>query len=127
MNTNKTLAAVACIFIFAGIAFGAFGAHWLKTLISAHYLQTFDTGVRYQIYAGLGLLILSVSGLNAKWAFRFILFGAIVFSFSLYLLALNELISSQFKIFGAIAPLGGLSMLLGWGMAAYQFLKNKSH
>ena len=89
MNANKTLAAYASILIGAGIAFGAFGAHWLKPMISAHYLQTFDTGVRYQIYNGLGLLILAISGLNAKWAFRFILFGTMVFSASLYLLAFN--------------------------------------
>jgi len=125
MQIENKNASIACVLLCTGIALGAMGVHLLKDTISEHYLKTFETGVRYQIYAGLGSLMLSFAGETMKKAFQFIFIGSLIFSGSIYLLAMNEIISSSLKIFGAIAPFGGLIMIVGWALAAMSFWKRK--
>lgn len=107
-----------------GVAAGAFGAHALKTRLSAEMLAIFETGVRYQMYHALALLIaawaqtrwpgalVSVSG----WLF---IVGIILFSGSLYLLCFTGE-----RWLGAITPLGGLAFLAGWLCLAYAAYKD---
>ncbi|WP_028609893.1 DUF423 domain-containing protein [Paenibacillus harenae] len=97
------------------IALGAFGAHGLENRISDHYLEVFETGVRYHMYSALGLMLVSLLGnllgeskLIRNGA-RLICAGTVIFSGSLYVLAL-----SSKSILGAITPLGGVAMLAGW-------------
>jgi uncharacterized membrane protein YgdD (TMEM256/DUF423 family) len=102
-------------FSFLSVALGAFGAHALKEKLSPYFISVFKTGVEYQIYHSLALMILAV--LTARAAdpglFRTagILFtvGIIIFSGSLYLLALT-----QVKLWGAVTPIGGVCFLVGW-------------
>lgn len=107
--------------IFIGIVLGAFGAHALKdTLNDSDKLQSFETGVKYQIYHGLALISLvaveRVFQLNFTTTYRFILIGVFCFSVSIYGLTIGHLI--QFpalnKILGPITPIGGLLLLIGW-------------
>jgi len=96
------------------VAFGAFGAHALKESLSDHYLEVFETGVRYQMYHGLGILIIALLSqrLPSKltlWSARLLLIGTVVFSGSLYILALSGV-----DWLGAITPLGGVAFLAGW-------------
>ena len=103
-----------------GVAFGAFGAHALKAALNPAMLEVFETGVRYQMYHGLGLLALgaipALQGRNR--APGLLLAGTCVFSGSLYLLSFTGV-----KWLGAITPIGGLLMLAGWGLAAWQLWK----
>lgn len=93
------------------IAFGAFGAHGLKRILSPEALIWVETGARYEMYAGLALLALAaLEGKRASrtwpgevWALGL---GAAIFSGSLYLMALT-----QWRFFGALAPVGGLLMM----------------
>ena len=104
---------------FVGVAFGAFGAHGLRGRLSPDLLAVFETGVRYQMYHTLALLIVAAAIghtgsaprlLIAGWSF----FGGIVlFSGSLYALALTGV-----GILGAITPIGGLLFLVGWAYLA---------
>lgn len=99
---------------FLAVALGAFGAHALKSRLSADMLNVFEVGVRYHLYHALALLaaawacsrwpgqLTSASG----WLF---LMGIIVFSGSLYLLSITGL-----RWLGAITPIGGLTLLSGW-------------
>jgi uncharacterized membrane protein YgdD (TMEM256/DUF423 family) len=99
---------------FLAVALGAFGAHALKSRLSADMLNVFEVGVRYHLYHALALLaaawacsrwpgqLTSASG----WLF---LMGIIVFSGSLYLLSVTGL-----RWLGAITPIGGLTLLSGW-------------
>jgi uncharacterized membrane protein YgdD (TMEM256/DUF423 family) len=104
---------------FLGVAIGAFGAHGLRGRLSPEMLAVFEIGVRYQMYHVFALLfvaaaigrtprtrVLDISG----YAF---LAGVIIFSGSLYALALTAT-----PLFGAITPIGGLAFLIGWACLA---------
>ena len=104
-----------------GVALGAFGAHALKASLSPAMLEVFETGVRYQTYHGLGLLALAAwpryqgpkyQGRGSR-APTLLLTGTLVFSLSLYLLSVTGL-----RWLGAVTPLGGLLLLVGWGLVA---------
>ena len=98
-----------------GVALGAFGAHGLKKRLPPERIEFFETGVRYQMYHALGLFGVAFAITNwpfsnfapiAGWLF---VAGTLLFSGSLYLLSLTDR-----RWLGAIAPLGGLSFILGW-------------
>ena len=101
---------------FTGVAAGAFGAHALKQKLSTDLLNAFEVGVRYQMYHALALIALGIlySNVNYQnsmisasgWSF---IVGTIIFSGSLYILALSGV-----RIWGAITPIGGVFLLVGW-------------
>ena len=100
----------AAIVGLCAVALGAFGAHILREhLQSLGTTQTWQTGVLYHLVHAVVLLVLSSWRPVPKWSFWLLLAGVIIFSGSLYLLALTGL-----RWFGAITPLGGLGMLAGW-------------
>ena len=99
---------------FVAVALGAFAAHGLKARLAPELLATFETGVRYQMYHALALL--GVAWACTRWPGTLVtvggwLFvaGTLVFSGSLYLLALTGE-----RWLGAITPFGGLALLAGW-------------
>ena len=95
-------------FMFLAVGLGAFGAHALKTRLSPEMLAVFETGVRYQIYHALALLLLAALRGPGKAAWCFAV-GIVLFSGSLYLLALTG-----FKKWWAVTPIGGVLFLIGW-------------
>ncbi len=97
------------------IALGAFGAHGLRARIAADMLSTFETGVRYHIYHALALIAVAYAitrwtstGLPAVAGWLFLI-GTVLFSGSLYLLALTGQ-----RWLGAVTPLGGVAFIAGW-------------
>ena len=108
-----------------GVLLGAFGAHGLKTRVDPEMLAIFETGVRYQMYHGLGLLALAWA--IGRWPERrlamaawLLLAGTLVFSGSLYILVLTGL-----RWFGAITPIGGVALIAGWGLVAWRLGKDE--
>ena len=108
--------------LFGGlaVAFGAFGAHGLRSRLTADLLATFETGVRYQMYHALALLAVAWAvthwtrtGLPTYAGWLFVA-GTLLFSFSLYLLALTGV-----RWLGAITPLGGVAFVAGWICLAF--------
>lgn len=108
---------------YAGLAviLGAFGAHALKTVLTADQIATFETGVRYQFLHGLALLVLSLfmsQNAHSKWIKRaglFMSLGVVLFSGSIYILATKTLF--PFTVgnwIGPITPIGGLCFILAW-------------
>lgn len=107
--------------VAVGVALGAFGAHSLQDLVAPQRLDTFQTGVRYQIYSGLGLLLLGLFarvGRGAPMAALFVLLGTLLFSGSLYLL-----VGGAPGWFGLVAPVGGALMIGGWAVAAWRLAR----
>lgn len=115
---DKKIIKTAAILGFIAIAFGAFGAHTLKKMVGVLELNTFETGVRYQMYHALFLLFVGTTNLISEAAKKVIysttLSGIVLFSGSLYFLALNSFLPFNFKPFGFVTPIGGLLFLTAW-------------
>ena len=116
---NKALVAAGAINAGLAVAAGAFAAHGLRNRLEARALEIFETGARYQMYHALAMILCAViatSGARMSgWIFQA---GIVVFSGSLYALALTDV-----KILGAITPLGGLAFLAGWAWLAISALR----
>lgn len=126
---NRTILLIGTAMGMLAIILGAFGAHGLEKLVDAEAVDTFETGVKYQMYHALFLLFLgSWSGMSVKpkkILFTLVLLGVVLFSFSIYLLALNSLTAFDFKIIGFLTPIGGVFMILGWIYLGYHILTQK--
>lgn len=111
------------------VILGAFGAHALKKILSVERLESFETGVRYQMYAAFFLLIvgyiLKFDTSSQKWISILMIVGTMLFSFSIYGLSLQEHFGLNLKFLGPITPLGGLFMILSWLMLIFYFVKNR--
>lgn len=127
---DKKIISTGAIFGMIAIILGAFGAHALKKVLSIEALSTFETGVKYQMYHALFLVLigtLNELSLKAKKIiYNLVVFGVLFFSGSIYLLATNSLTSFDFKVIGFITPIGGLLLILGWGVLFFNFIKKKS-
>ncbi|APU98204.1 DUF423 domain-containing protein [Sphingobacterium siyangense] len=114
--------------LFGGLAIilGAFGAHAFKKILSPEKLESFEVGVRYQMYAALTLLILgfnfSFELQSERVAFYLITLGTLLFSVSIYFLSFAEYWKKNLKFLGPITPLGGLFMIAGWVAIIIRFL-----
>lgn len=126
---KKLILTGASVSLLVAIGLGAMGAHGLKPLINAEALESYKTGVDYQIYHGLAILILLAIGhqfeLKYKWAIRFMFIGTLLFSGSIYLLALRPVlgIESWSAVLGPITPIGGLCFMTGWVLVIITSLK----
>ncbi len=126
---NKSILITASILGILSIVLGAFAAHGLKSLISAEMIDTFETGVKYQMYHAILLLFVGSTTLVTQKAkktiFYLVLVGVLFFSGSIYGLATNVLSSFDFKSIGFITPVGGLLLILSWVVLLINFLKLK--
>jgi uncharacterized membrane protein YgdD (TMEM256/DUF423 family) len=106
--------------------FGAFGAHLLKKKLTLEQLQSFETGVKYQMYHAIVLLVLgfelSADVVVAKLAIYAFIIGTILFSFSIYGLVISSAKNKKLKFLGPITPIGGLFLVLGWAILLYIFI-----
>ncbi|NAS12703.1 DUF423 domain-containing protein [Poritiphilus flavus] len=127
---NKTIFGTGIFFGLLGIALGAFGAHGLEKVLEADALKSFETGVRYQMYHALFLLVLGMEnqlGQTAKkQVFFFIISGVLLFSFSIYFLSTEAITGIDFGIIALLTPLGGLFLILGWLLLGYRVFKHFS-
>ena len=117
---QRTFFTTASVLCGIAVVLGAFGAHALKERLTPELLATFETGVRYQFYHGLALLLLGIIvGSDPGKFFRFAGFsfigGVIFFSGSLYTMCLlNTMGVTDYKWLGPVTPLGGLCFITGW-------------
>lgn len=111
------------------VILGAFGAHALKKILSVERLESFETGVRYQMYAAFFLLIvgyiLKFDTSSQKWISILMIEGTMLFSFSIYFLSLQDYLGANLKFLGPITPLGGLFMIVSWALLIWYFAKTK--
>ena len=123
MDRHITWIVIGACFACLAVVLGAFAAHGLKSKISTEDLAIFETGVRYQMYHSLGLILLGLIGFQTAQdivlfpAIMFII-GIIIFSGTLYLIPLTGS-----RWLGAITPIGGTAFILGWSFLIYNLIK----
>lgn len=114
---------IGTVFCLLSVILGAFGSHYLKNKITQTEIQSFEIGVKYLIYHGLSLLIISQLYLDITiWISVLITVGTILFSFSIFFLSTQTLFNKNLKILGPITPLGGLLIIIGWFLLLLEFL-----
>lgn len=117
------------IYGMLSIILGAFGAHAFTNLLTPDKLDSFEVGVRYQMYHAIVLLIiglfLNLETSIEKWTAWSIIIGTFLFSVSIYLLAFAEYWKINLKFLGPVTPLGGLFMIAGWALLIISFVKTR--
>ncbi len=128
MNTNNFIR-ISIFFALTAVVFGALGAHYLKDLIASNQLTSFKTGVNYQFFHALAILLISLNkdkfNTHVKKSLFFLFIGTLFFSFSIYLLALKDLLLISFQYLGLITPIGGLLLIIGWFLLFFCLKKKK--
>lgn len=119
---------IGALYGLLAVIFGAFGAHVLKKSFTSDQLISFETGVKYQMYHALLVLMLSFNfnldtALEKNMMYCFLI-GTFLFSFSIYGLCLSASKGKKLKFLGPITPVGGLFLVVGWGLLFYSFIKN---
>jgi uncharacterized membrane protein YgdD (TMEM256/DUF423 family) len=116
----------AALYGALGIIFGAFGAHALKKTFTEDLLKSFETGVKYQLYHAIVLLVIGFQlpftnslEKSAAWC---LIVGTFLFSFSIYGLCLSSAKGRKLRFLGPITPLGGLLLVVGWILLGVSFL-----
>ena len=119
---------IGVIFALLSVILGAFGAHLLKDLLSDTELSSFKTGVRYQMFHALGITILSLNQDKftdkLKTSLVLMCIGVLLFSFSIYFLTIDDLLSVSLKFLGPITPIGGILLISSWIILLFSVKKN---
>lgn len=117
MTTENSIK-MAILFCLSAVILGAFGAHALKEVLSESQLSSFQTGIKYQFFHGLAILILSFNmnyfTKRLSSIIKIMSAGIILFSFSIYLLNIQDLIGFSMSYLGLITPIGGLLLITSW-------------
>lgn len=126
---NKKILIAGSVLGLLSIVLGAFASHGLEKVINKEAIETFQVGVRYQMYHALFLLFIgssaSIQYKSKKRIFWLTILGVLLFSGSIYGLSTNELSGFNFKSIGFITPIGGLLLILSWVIMLIGFLKLK--
>jgi uncharacterized membrane protein YgdD (TMEM256/DUF423 family) len=126
---KKTIFTTAAVLGLLAVLLGAFGAHGLKKWVDAQAVASFETGVRYQMYHAIFLFILGllpkINDKAKKAIYIFMVAGVLLFSFSIYLLALKGRITMDVAQIAFVTPIGGALLITGWSMLLYQFITMK--
>lgn len=115
---HKSFLKLSIVLAALSVVLGAFGAHSLKEVLDDKHLQIFETGVKYQFYHALGMMMVSFiykeySNKYTLWCCRLFLIGILLFSGSLYVLAA---FNGLYSFIGIITPFGGVSFIAGWAL-----------
>ena len=118
---------IAIFFAVTAVALGALGAHALKDILSYSQLHSFETGVRYQLFHAITLLILALNtekfNRHLKKSLKLMTAGICFFSFSIYLLSIQDAISISLSFLGPITPIGGLLLICAWLILLFSIKK----
>ena len=126
MTTENSIK-IAILFCLSAVILGAFGAHALKEVLSESQLSSFQTGIRYQFFHGLAILVLSfnMNYLTDRLSsiIKIMSAGIILFSFSIYLLNIQDLVGFPMSFLGPITPIGGLLLITSWILLFFSIKK----
>lgn len=127
MTTDKFIK-IGVFLAATGITLGALGAHALKEILIPEKLLSFQTGIRYQMYHAISILILALNAnkFNQKLnrSLSLMTLGVCLFSFSIYFLSLQDVLDLNLRFLGPITPVGGVLMIIGWINIFFAIKKN---
>lgn len=127
---DKRILISAAILAIIAIVLGAFGAHKLKELLPEQSLNSFETGVKYQMYHVFLLLFLGnfskITKSVKKKVYQLTMVGLLFFSGSIYLLSTSSITSVDFSVIGVITPIGGVLLIIAWGVLLRSFINLKA-
>ncbi|MEH6658902.1 DUF423 domain-containing protein [Leeuwenhoekiella marinoflava] len=125
---KRTLLITGSLLGLTAVILGAFGAHGLKESLTPEALNSFETGVRYQMYHAFLLLIaataLPLTEKAQKSTFYLIVLGVLLFSGSIYLLTTKSLTGIDISSIAWITPIGGALLISAWILITYNFIKS---
>ena len=125
MIAQKLTLIAGGLYACVAVALGAFGAHGLRSRLEPRLMESFETGVRYQFYHALALILIGVlmnqlRGVPLRAAATCLAIGVLLFSGSIYLLATRSLLPfGELRGLGPVTPLGGLLLIVGWALFVY--------
>ena len=126
MTTDKFIK-IAIFFAVTAVALGALGAHALKDILSDSQLHSFETGVRYQLFHAITLLMLALNtekfNHHLNKSLKLMTAGICFFSFSIYLLSIQDTIGVSLTFLGPITPIGGLLLICAWLILLFSIKK----
>ena len=126
MTTDKFIK-IAIFFAVTAVALGALGAHALKNILSDSQLHSFETGVRYQLFHAITLLMLALNtekfNHHLNKSLKLMTAGICFFSFSIYLLSIQDTIGVSLTFLGPITPIGGLLLICAWLILLFSIKK----
>ena len=130
IEIQRKIFITATLLGLVGVFLGAFAAHGLRSVLTDSDLESFQTGVRYQMYHVFFLFVIGLnshlSSAQKKYILGLTLAGIILFSLSIYLLATNAITSIDFTFLGPVTPFGGLLLISAWGFLLYGYIKHKN-
>ncbi|WP_124978821.1 DUF423 domain-containing protein [Nonlabens xiamenensis] len=127
---QKKMFIIGILFAVSAVVLGALGAHALEKILSPEQLDSFETGVTYQMYHALALLLFAQTEflISSSKKVIIVLFscGILLFSISIYMLCMSAYWQIDLSFLGPITPIGGLLLISGWIFALWKFIGYKS-
>ena len=124
---NNKFIKISIYFCLIAVILGAFGAHFLKDQLAENLLNSYQTGIRYQMIHALTILILSLNTKKFNSLINVVLLtmtiGIVLFSFSIYMLTLQSLIGLSYSFLGLITPIGGVFLIVSWILLLFSIKK----
>ena len=129
-NIKRKMRLFGASFMVIGLLLGALGSHYFKSILSATALESFEVGLKYLIYQGLGLLLLSglefMTQKQKKLLYYLLVGGTLVFSGSIFILSFKSLLPFSVSFLGPLTPIGGTVLIIAWGYAFSVFYTTKN-
>lgn len=126
----KKLLIAGVLFALTAVVLGALGAHTLEKYVTPDQLKSFETGVRYQMYHALGLIIVAIMPVitdkTRQTVFYLFTTGILLFSLSIYLLSTASIWNGDVSFLGPVTPVGGLLLISGWCVLFFKIISNNS-
>ena len=114
------------LFALISVIIGAISSHSLKKILSETAIDSIEVSLRYMMYHGLGLLIISFLPLKEKkYISNFFIIGTILFSFSILILSFQSILNINLSWLGPVTPIGGSLLIIGWILLLYNFIREK--
>ena len=114
------------LFVLISVTFGALNTHYLKSILPKIAIDSIDVSLRYMMYHGLGLLIISILPIKEKrYIINLFIIGTLLFSLSILILSFQSISKSNLGWLGPLTPIGGLLLIGGWIILLYSFIREK--